>query len=145
MRVVKNVALFMKKWCFSLVLQRQTNKIVVSQLSCLWFALHERTRLTTIAILRSTFGGAAAFLISPHLVYESQLVLHPLYVHAGRALLACIFTLAYFPAEPPSPPSAAAQLLTAERFKTEPLIETLKRSIYDVLHCFYQVLLWEVL
>jgi len=112
---------------------------LVSQLSCLWFAPHERTRATTVAILGSNFGGAAAFLISPHLVFESWRVPHLLYLHAGQALLACIFTLAYFPAEPPSPPSAAAQLLTAERFRTEPLTQTLKKFVYDILYCFKDV------
>jgi hypothetical protein len=112
---------------------------LVSQLSCLWFAPHERTRAITIAILGSKFGGTAAFLISPHLVFESWRVPHLLYFHTGQALLACIFILAYFPAGPPSPPSAATQLLTAERFRTEPLIETLKRSIHDVLYCLKDV------
>jgi FLVCR family MFS transporter len=112
---------------------------LVSQLSCLWFAPHERTRATTIAILGSNFGGAAAFLISPYLVSEAARVPHLLYLHAGQALLACICTLVYFPAEPPTPPSAAAHLLTAERFKTESLIETLKRYAYDVLYCFKNV------
>ena len=112
---------------------------LVSQLSCIWFASHERTRATTIAILGSNLGGAVAFLISPHLVFEAWRVPHLLYLHAGQAFLACVCTLLYFPAEPPTPPSAAAQLLVAERFRTEPLIRTLKRSATDVLHCFKNI------
>ncbi|UJR35128.1 hypothetical protein I4U23_027899 [Adineta vaga] len=108
---------------------------LVSQLSCLWFAPHERTRATTIAILGSSLGGAIAFLISPHLVFESQRVPYLLYLHTGQALLACICTLVYFPGEPPSLPSSAAHLLTANRFQTEPLLSTLKRFLSDILHC----------
>jgi MFS family permease len=108
---------------------------LVSQLSCLWFAPHERTRATTMAILGSSFGSAAAFLISPYLVSEAWRVPHLLYLHAGQALLAFIFTLAYFPAEPPSPPSAAAYLLTTQHSIPERPLETLKRFVYDILHC----------
>jgi hypothetical protein len=112
---------------------------LVSQLSCLWFAPHERTRATTIAILGSSLGGAAAFLISPNLVTGPAHVPYLLYLHTGLALLACICTLTYFPAEPPSPPSAAAHLLVVERFKTERLMETLKRFVYDIIYCFKDV------
>ncbi|CAF1144442.1 unnamed protein product [Adineta steineri] len=108
---------------------------LVSQLSCLWFAPHERTRATTINVLSTSFGGAVSFLISPHLVSEPWRVPHLLYLHAGQALLACIFTLAYYPAEPPSPPSAAAHIRSAERFRIESLTETLKRFLHDILHC----------
>ena len=109
---------------------------LVSQLSCLWFAPHERTRATTVAILGSSFGGAVAFLISPHLVYEAWRVPHLLYLHAAQALVAFILTLAYLPAEPPTPPSAAAHLLVAEQFRREPAMEKLKRSFSDTVRCF---------
>ena len=73
---------------------------LVSQLSCLWFAPHERTRATTFVIVGGSLGAAVAFLISPHLVSEPSRVPRLLYFHAGQALLACICTLLYFPAEP---------------------------------------------
>ena len=112
---------------------------LVSQLSCLWFAPHERTRATTIIIVGGSLGAAIAFLISPHLVSEPSRVPHLLYLHAGQALLACICTLVYFPAEPPSPPSAAAELLLAEQFRTETLSTTLRRSMSELVSCFKDI------
>ena len=40
----------------------------VSQLSCLWFAPHERTRATTFAIVANNFGASVAFIINPLIV-----------------------------------------------------------------------------
>ena len=106
-----------------------------SQLSSVWFAPHERTRATTVAVLSASAGGAIAFLISPHLVFESWRVPHLLYLHAGQALVACIFTLSYFPAEPPTPSSAAAHLQRTEQLQKEQFVDTLKRFARDILHC----------
>jgi FLVCR family MFS transporter len=108
---------------------------LVSQLSCIWFAPHERTRATTIAILGSNLGGAAGFLISPFLVSESWHVPRLLYMHGGQALLACILTLVYFPAQPPSPPSVAADILNGNRLIKEQPIETLKNILWDIFQC----------
>jgi FLVCR family MFS transporter len=108
---------------------------LVSQLSCVWFAPHERTRATTVAILGADFGGAAAFVISPFLVSESWHIPRILYMHAGQALLACILTLVYFPAEPPSPPSVAADILNTNRLIQEQPMATLKKILWDILHC----------
>lgn len=108
---------------------------LVSQLSCIWFASHERTRATTIAILGANFGGAIGFLVSPFLVSKSWQVPRLLYMHAGQALLACILTLAYFPAEPPTPPSVAANMLNANRLIQEKIIEKLKRILWDIFNC----------
>ncbi|CAF2797106.1 unnamed protein product [Rotaria sp. Silwood2] len=108
---------------------------LVSQLSCIWFAPHERTRATTIAILGAASGGAAAFIIEPRLVSEAWCVPHLLYLHTGQATFACILTLAYFPAEPPSSPSVAADLLNAHRLIKTELIERLKRFARDIFHC----------
>jgi FLVCR family MFS transporter len=83
----------------------------VSQLSCLWFAPHERTRATTIAIFANNFGATVGFVISPFLVALPEHVPHLLYVHFGLAFVACVLALLYFPARPPSAPSAAAELL----------------------------------
>ena len=106
-----------------------------SQLSSIWFAPHERTRATTVAVLSASAGGAVAFLISPHLVFESWRVPHLLYLHAGQALVACTFTLIYFPAEPPTPSSAAAHLHRAEHLHKERFVDTLKRFARDILDC----------
>jgi sugar phosphate permease len=83
----------------------------VSQLSCLWFAPHERTRATTIAIFANNFGATVGFLISPFIVSLPEHVPNLLYVHFGLAFVACVLALLYFPAQPPSAPSAAAELL----------------------------------
>jgi len=83
----------------------------VSQISCLWFAPHERTRATTVAIFANNFGATVGFVISPFLVSEPEHVPHLLYVHFGLAFIACVLALIYFPAQPPSAPSAAAELL----------------------------------
>jgi sugar phosphate permease len=83
----------------------------VSQLSCLWFAPHERTRATTIAIFTNNFGAAVGFVISPFIVALPEHVPRLLYVHFALAFIACVLALLYFPAQPPSAPSAAAELL----------------------------------
>jgi FLVCR family MFS transporter len=84
----------------------------VSQLSCIWFAPHERTRATTVAIIaNNNLGQAIGFVISPYIVSLPEQVPRLLYLHFGLAFVACILTLIYFPARPPSAPSAAAELL----------------------------------
>ena len=84
----------------------------VSQLSCLWFAPHERTRATTIAIFANNFGSTIGFAISPLVVTEASDCPRLLYIHMGLAFVACVLALIYFPAQPPTPPSAAAELIT---------------------------------
>ncbi|CAF2660800.1 unnamed protein product [Rotaria sp. Silwood2] len=83
----------------------------VSQLSCLWFAPHERTRATTIAVFANNFGATIGFVISPFIVSSSNYVPHLLYVHLGLAFIACVLALLFFPCQPPSAPSAAAESL----------------------------------
>ena len=83
----------------------------VSQLSCLWFGLNERTRATTIAIVANNFGGTVGFLISPAIVYSPECVPRILYIHLGLAFVACVLTLLYFPAQPQTAPSPAAEQL----------------------------------
>lgn len=108
---------------------------LVSQLSCLWFAPHERTRATTVAILGANFGGATGFLVSPFLVSESWQVPRLLYMHTGQALLACVLTFVYFPAEPPSPPSVSAHILNADHLIQRRSIERLKKVLWDIIDC----------
>lgn len=83
----------------------------VSQLSCLWFAPNERTRATTFAIMANVFGATASYLINPAIVYRPSNLPYLLYFHLGLATAGCILALIYFPAQPPTAPSAAAQLL----------------------------------
>lgn len=108
---------------------------LASQLSCLWFPLHERTRATTIAVLSASLGGAVAFLVSPHLVTEASQVPHLLYLHTAQAFLACLLTLVYCPGEPPSPPSSAARLILVEQSARQEPVEALKRLLSDLLQC----------
>lgn len=86
----------------------------VSQLSCLWFAPHERTRATTIAIFANNFGATFGFVINPLVVKAPSHVPHLLYLHLGLAFIACVLTLLYFPSKPPTAPSAAAELLATD-------------------------------
>jgi hypothetical protein len=83
----------------------------VSQLSCLWFPPHERTRATTFALIIHNFGTSVGFVISPFIVSSPDYVPYLLYVHLLLAFLACVLTLLYFPPQPSSAPSAAAELL----------------------------------
>ncbi|CAF1148077.1 unnamed protein product [Adineta ricciae] len=46
----------------------------VSQLSCEWFGLNERTRATTIAIIANNFGGTIGYVISPFIVSSPECV-----------------------------------------------------------------------
>ncbi|CAF5205856.1 unnamed protein product, partial [Rotaria magnacalcarata] len=91
----------------------------VSQLSCLWFAPHERTRATTVAIFANNFGATIGFVLSPFIVALPEHVPRLLYVHLGLAFVACVLALLYFPSKPPSAPSAAAELLVSNSTSTE--------------------------
>ena len=86
----------------------------VSQLSCLWFGANERTRATTFAIMANVFGSTASFLINPAIVFRDTNLPYLLYFHLALATVAGILALVYFPAQPPTAPSAAAQLLMQE-------------------------------
>ncbi|CAF1228496.1 unnamed protein product [Rotaria magnacalcarata] len=108
---------------------------LVSQLSCIWFPSHERTRSTTFAILGATSGGAIAFVVEPRLVSEAWHIPRLLYMHTGQAIFVCILTLAYFPAEPPSPPSAAADMLKINHLIHIRPIQRLKKFAFDIFHC----------
>ncbi|CAF1424258.1 unnamed protein product [Adineta steineri] len=76
--------------------------VPVSQLSCLWFAPHERTRATTVAVFANNFGSTVGFVISPYIVSSSDRVPYLLYVHLAFAFVACVLALLYFPAQPPT-------------------------------------------
>ncbi|CAF3927367.1 unnamed protein product [Rotaria sp. Silwood1] len=83
----------------------------VSQLSCLWFSPNERTRATTFAIMANVFGSTISFLINPAIVSRPSNLPYLLYFHLGLAVTAGLLALIYFPAQPPTAPSAAAKLL----------------------------------
>ena len=110
-----NVPLIMTFFHLGQILNAACGPLVmapVSQLSCLWFPPHERTRATTIAIFANNFGSAVGFAISPLIVASPSDCPRLLYFHMGLAFVACVMALIYFPAQPPSPPSAAAELIT---------------------------------
>jgi len=106
----------------------------VSQLSCLWFAPHERTRATTIAIITHSFGKTVGFVISPFIVSSPDYVPRLLYIHLALAFIACVLALLYFPAQPPSAPSAAAQLLIL-RPTSEQNNNSWKTFMKDIKQC----------
>jgi FLVCR family MFS transporter len=106
----------------------------VSQLSCTWFAPHERTRATTVAILANNFGASVGFIISPFIVSLPEHVPHLLYVHFGLAFIACVLALLSFPAQPPSPPSAAAELLMTNPTSSEN-IHDWRTILKDIWRC----------
>jgi hypothetical protein len=106
----------------------------VAQLSCLWFAPHERTRATTIAILANSFGATVGYVISPYIVALPGDVPRLLYVHVGIAFIACVLTVLYFPAQPPTAPSAAAEALMFHP-GSEQTSGFLKKYMQDVWKC----------
>lgn len=106
----------------------------VSQLSCLWFAPNERTRATTIAITANVFGGTVSFLINPAIVSRPSNVPFLLYFHLCLAFLALVLTLIYFPSQPPSAPSAAAELLMRENGNNaKSIIDTYRRGLWQCM------------
>ena len=106
----------------------------VSQLSCLWFAPHERTRATTVAIFANNFGSTIGFVISPFIVSDPSHIPRLLYIHLGLAFLACVLTLLYFPAQPPTAPSAAAELITHSP-ENQVATNTWRSTLQDVWTC----------
>jgi hypothetical protein len=74
--------------------------VPVSQLSSLWFAPHERTRATTVAIFANNFGSTIAFLVNPWIVSSSNDVPRLLYCHLALAFIACLLALLCFPSQP---------------------------------------------
>ena len=93
--------------------------VPVSQLSCLWFAPHERTRATTVAIFANNFGSTVGFFISPWIVSTPEYVPRLLYLHLALAFVACLLALLFFPSQPLNPPSAAAEQLMSSVIREE--------------------------
>ncbi|UJR17043.1 hypothetical protein I4U23_003941 [Adineta vaga] len=105
----------------------------VSQLSCIWFGLNERTRATTIAIVANNFGGTIGFIIGPAIVYAPECIPRLLYLHLGLAFVVCVLTLLYFPAQPKSVPSPAAEVLLVH--STNERNDSWKSYIKDIWQC----------
>lgn len=93
--------------------------VPVSQLSCLWFAPHERTRATTVAIFANNFGATVGFFASPWIVSLPEYVPRLLYIHLALAFVACVLALLFFPSQPLKPPSAAAELLMSPAIRED--------------------------
>jgi hypothetical protein len=106
----------------------------VSQLSCSWFGLNERTRATTIAVIANNFGGTVGYIISPFIVSSPECVPRLLYIHLGLAFIACIMTFLYFPAHPKTAPSPAAeQLLSYSMSEENRSLKTHTNGIWQCL------------
>jgi hypothetical protein len=106
----------------------------VSQLSSMWFAPRERTRATSIAIFANNLGSAVGFAVSPLIVVLPEHIPRLLYCHFGLAFVACVLTLSYFPAQPPSAPSAAAELLIQNPTNSE-TSHTWRTFLRDIWKC----------
>ncbi|CAF1586806.1 unnamed protein product [Rotaria sp. Silwood1] len=107
----------------------------VSQLSCLWFDTNERTRATTVAIMSYNLGSTTGFILGPNVVYKPENIPYLLYIHCGLAFIACIIALIYFPIQPPTPPSPAAELLIYRPINEE-RINSLRSYIKSIKDCF---------
>ena len=78
-----------------------------SLLSAIWFPPKESTRATAFAVLANNVGNALAFVLVPYVVANWGGIRTVFYAQA-IASFSLVFALFYFPAHPPSPPSAAA-------------------------------------
>jgi FLVCR family MFS transporter len=106
--------------------------VPVSQLSCLWFDTNERTRATTIAIMAYNLGSTLSFPLGPSVVSSPEDIPHLLYIHLGFAIIGFILVIIYFPGQPPTPPSPAAELLIKH-----PVNEGSVRSlVHNIRRCF---------
>ena len=80
-----------------------------SYLSLLWFPEEERNSATAIANVSNALGRAVGFFLGPALVHGAGDVKTLLLVCVGCAALPCLAALAFLPALPQQPPSAAAE------------------------------------
>ncbi|UJR19611.1 hypothetical protein I4U23_022745 [Adineta vaga] len=108
----------------------------VSQISSLWFDTNERTRATTIAIMSYNLGSTTGFLLGPSVVYVSSHLPNLLYIHVGLALIGCILVLIYFPGQPPTPPSPAAELLIKHSNNKKENEQNLRSYFDNLIQCF---------
>ena len=99
--------------CFHIDLSRLHS--LGSNTECGLWSTGRGSRLSTLVSLvwtqRENTGNNIGFLISPWIVDAPARVSHLLYLHFCLATLAGLLVVAYFPAEPPSPPSPAARSL----------------------------------
>jgi len=107
----------------------------VSQLSSLWFDTNERTRATTVAIMAYNLGSTISFPLGPSIVSSPEDIPRLLYVHVGLAFIGCILTLIYFPGQPPTPPSPAAELLMKHPINQQN-IKPCRRYMKNIKDCF---------
>jgi len=107
----------------------------VSQLSSLWFGTNERTRATTVAIMAYNLGSTLSFPLGPLVVSSPDDIPHLLYIHVGLAFIGCLLTLIYFPGQPPSPPSPAAELLIKHSMN-EQNNKSCQSFILNIKNCF---------
>lgn len=86
------------------------------QISATWFPPHERTRATSIGQMFNALGVGVSFLLgtavssveSGDLARVERDIELLIYFHAGASIVISLLIYAYFPSEPPSPPSVSA-------------------------------------
>jgi len=86
------------------------------QISAAWFPPHERTRATSIGQMFNALGVGVSFLLGTIVEsvdggdvekVESDIRIL-IYIYAGFSIVVTVLILAYFPSEPPNPPSNSA-------------------------------------
>lgn len=82
--------------------------ITPPRLSSVWFPPKQRTFATAMMVMAQSVGTALAFIVIPYLTQHYSI--HTmLYVQAELGLFVALLATIYFPARPPSPPSASAE------------------------------------
>ena len=82
--------------------------ITPPRLSSVWFPPKQRTFATAMMVMAQSVGTALAFIVIPYLTHHYDI--HTmLYVQAELGLFAALLATIYFPAHPPTPPSASAE------------------------------------
>jgi MFS family permease len=87
-----------------------------SRLACVWFGEHERTTATAIASTANAVGTTIGFLNPLWLARTSQAIPNIFWLSLAAQVVPLVCALAYLPAAPQTPPSAAAAA-TPEVFK----------------------------
>lgn len=114
----------------------------VSKLSEDWFPVNERTFATSVMAEANNCAGILIWLLVPVLVSNQDLqsVMNLNYVFVGIAGLSVVMAHIYFPAHPPTPPSASAKL--QKQRESQFTVKEFGKSIYVLSkHSSYMVIM----
>jgi len=82
--------------------------------SATWFGVNERTFATAVGTIANSLGSAAGFLLGL-LVHNTTQFRYMLYYEAVFSVALLVFMVLYFPARPPTPPTATSALKFGEK------------------------------